>query len=116
MTYGAAEAEAYALFVMSSKGSSMLGEKSSLGNSSSIVATIYEQGSSNRAEALPKNLIAHLSYRITRGGVRRPDVSRPGARGEARWEKDKRCAICELRWDFLEEGRMKEYSRYKYFP
>jgi len=25
-------------------------------------------------------------------------------------------ATCELRWDFLEEERMKQYSRDKYFP
>ena len=25
-------------------------------------------------------------------------------------------ATCELRWDFLEEERMKQYNRDKYFP
>ena len=26
------------------------------------------------------------------------------------------CAICERRWDFLEEERMMQYNRDKYFP
>ena len=42
---------------------------------------------SSRASALPKNLIAPLPYRITRGGVPGPAVPSPGAHRKEGWRR-----------------------------
>ena len=42
---------------------------------------------SSRASVLPKNLIAPLPYRITRGGVPGPAVPSPGAHRKEGWRR-----------------------------